>query len=230
MKVGINMKNTKKIITMILVMALIFSSITAITVSAALIGDENGFYFSVNVDTKTAVLEEYDGRNSDVVIPEYVYGYTVVSIKKNAFLGMGSIKTVKIPDTVLTIGKFAFQNCTSLKEVTLSSSVSNIQVGTFSGCTSLEKIIIPKSVTSISTGAFTNCDIDIFTIYGYTGSYAESFAYENGYKFVPLDAESSDTDTNTNNNETDTAEYNSDSDSDTETSATPDTSDSDSNA
>ena len=54
----------------------------------------------------------------------------------------------------------------------------------FSGCTSLTAITIPDSVTSIGENAFGLCTN--LTIYGYTGSYAETYAKENDIPFVSL--------------------------------------------
>ena len=55
----------------------------------------------------------------------------------------------------------------------------------FAGCTSLEKVVIPKTVKNISDKAFLNCDK--LTIFGYTNSYAQTYAEENGINFVALD-------------------------------------------
>ncbi|CDE12638.1 putative uncharacterized protein [Ruminococcus sp. CAG:330] len=54
----------------------------------------------------------------------------------------------------------------------------------FSYCASLTEIMIPDSVTSIGDYAFLGCDI--LTIYGYTGSYAETYAEIYGISFVSL--------------------------------------------
>lgn len=45
----------------------------------------------------------------------------------------------------------------------------------------IERVVIPESVTSIGSYAFYNCKN--FTIYGYTGSYAETYAKENNIRF-----------------------------------------------
>ena len=54
----------------------------------------------------------------------------------------------------------------------------------FYGCTNLTKITIPESVTSIESFAFEDCNN--VTIYGYTGSYAETYAKKKDIPFVSL--------------------------------------------
>ena len=47
----------------------------------------------------------------------------------------------------------------------------------------LADVEIPESVTNIMDSAFTLCD-KLATIYGKSGSYAETYAKKNGYTFV----------------------------------------------
>jgi len=85
---------------------------------------------------------------------------------------------------VTSIGSYAFYECTSLASITIPSSVTSIGEVTFYYCTSLASITIPSSVTSIGFGAFYDCDK--LTIYGYAGSYAETYANENSIPFVEI--------------------------------------------
>ena len=55
----------------------------------------------------------------------------------------------------------------------------------FSSCESLTSITIPDSVTSIGKSAFAGCTS--LTIYGYAGSYAESYAKENDIPFKVIE-------------------------------------------
>ena len=56
----------------------------------------------------------------------------------------------------------------------------------FSCCTSLTAITIPDSVTSIGEYAFEECNNPI--IYGYTGSFAETYAKEHNIRFIDVNA------------------------------------------
>ena len=107
-------------------------------------------------------------------------------ICSEAFLDCSSLSSIVIPDGVTTIEAGAFENCSSLANITIPSGVTLIDDWTFSGCSSLESITIPDSVTSIGEGAFRNCTS--LTIYGYTGSAAETYANDNNIPFVALDA------------------------------------------
>ncbi|MCC2864733.1 leucine-rich repeat protein [Anaerovorax odorimutans] len=89
-----------------------------------------------------------------------------------------------IPDSVVSIGVASFSDCMSLTTITIPNSVTNIESDAFWGCDSLTSIAIPNSVTSIAYHAFFGCN-DI-TIYGYSNSYAESYAQENDIPFIAI--------------------------------------------
>lgn len=110
---------------------------------------------------------------------------TLDKVGYGAFMGCTSLSDVTIRSNISEIKGQTFQDCTSLTEFTVPDSVSKIADFAFAGCSSLEKIIIPKSVKNISDNAFKNCNK--LTIYGYTNSYAESFAKENSIDFVAID-------------------------------------------
>lgn len=101
-----------------------------------------------------------------------------------AFSECISLISVTIPDSVTEIGGGTFLDCRSLKSVTIPDGVTKIGLNVFSLCTSLESVMIPASVTSIDEFSFSECDN--LTIYGYSGSYAETYANENSIPFVAL--------------------------------------------
>ena len=68
---------------------------------------------------------------------------------------------------------------------TVPSGVTTIENYAFSGCNLLTSVTLPDSVASIRVFAFDSCD-DNLTIYGYRGSYAETYAAENNISFVAL--------------------------------------------
>lgn len=68
--------------------------------------------------------------------------------------------------------------------VIIEEGVTLIGEGAFAYCTSIASVSIPDSVTSIDDTAFFDCPN--LTIYGKTGSYAETYAAKNDIPFEPL--------------------------------------------
>ena len=105
-----------------------------------------------------------------------------------------NIKRLDIPASVKSIGEEAFFGSYQMAAVTLRSGLSSIGAKAFYD-NNFKFVIIPASVTSIGERAFgyisDSKTIDGFTIYGYRGTAAETYANENGFTFIPLDFESS---------------------------------------
>lgn len=147
----------------------------------------------------------YDGTDEIVVIPEIWNGKKITTISSYVF-GVSSIaKAVKIPDSVTLVNEFAFaantnleivvfgsgvkeigkasfQACENLREVVLNEGLEKISMISFVSCDSLKKLTIPESVKEIEPGVFPLEDGD-FVLVGKTGSYAETYAKENGITF-----------------------------------------------
>ena len=161
--------------------------------------------------TGDGISTEADGTT--IIIPDSIvdsFGDATVGIIGNGALGgLGHILNIILPDTVHTIRGGAFAWCTSLQTVNIPNGVGTIEAGTFEGCMQLNNVVLPDSVTSIGANAFNFCwalgAITIpasvtsiasdaffpdafgwFTIYGYTGSYAEDYAISKEIKFVDI--------------------------------------------
>jgi len=116
-----------------------------------------------------------------ITIPE-----SVTSIGERAFALCSGLTNITIPKGVTSIGDFAFDGCNRLEIVTVNpdSKLTSIGLFAFCGCSNLTSITIPVSVTSI--GLFPFRDSDNLTIYGYSGSYAETYANNNNIPFIAI--------------------------------------------
>ena len=116
----------------------------------------------------------------------------------STFAECTNLKSVVIENGVTTIVQAVFENCVNLENVTIPNTVTEIYPLAFIGCTKLKSITIPKSVKTIvksagkTMGYYRDNDnnyikIADFTIKGYKGTAAETYAKENGFKFIALD-------------------------------------------
>ena len=84
---------------------------------------------------------------------------------------------------VQTIEEESFSNIAA-RTIQIPSSVTSIESRAFANNNRLSQIYIPAAVQSIATDAFSGTYG--FTIFGAANSYAETFALEKGYSFIPL--------------------------------------------
>ena len=131
----------------------------------------------------------------EIVLPE---GIRIIG--EQAFLGSG-IETLILPTTLEEVGKNAlgdikiqsivipaniknlvstFNGCKQLREATLNEGIEIIGEDCFRGCDVLEKVVIPSTVCEIDKDAFAYDTLDNITIITTAGSYAETYANENG--------------------------------------------------
>ena len=136
----------------------------------------------------------------NITIPD-----TVESIGSYAFYDCDTLRKVVIPNSVTNMGSYIFANCEKLSDVKLGTGLTAIPQYAFYECPALKSISIPYRITTISTKAFANCtglaeitipqsvtsiSSDAFsypknmTIYGVSGSKAETFANDKGINFV----------------------------------------------
>ncbi len=111
---------------------------------------------------------------------------TLTETGSSIFVRCTSLSQIKLPKNLKAISESAFTSCTSLSEIVLPDGMTGIGNNSFNNCTALKKAYIPESVTSIGSGCFYNCP-DL-TIYGKTGSRAETYANENSIPFENMTA------------------------------------------
>ena len=136
---------------------------------------ENGFTFIKN-DDDTYCLSDYDGINTDIVIPKTIKGrieaieyndsssfniifeqIPVTGIGDWVFANNTKLESVVIPDSVTHIGKGAFYSCVELKTVTMGNNVTEIGESAFEKCLFLENITLSNQLETIGDEAFYDC-------------------------------------------------------------------------
>ena len=118
---------------------------------------------------------------------------SVENIGSNAFAFCNQLERVSIPSNVYIVNNKAFLNCTHLDYIDIANSRRDMEIGmeAFFGC-NFSQITIPPRVNKIGEYAFGYSDafgknyykIDNFAIKGKSGSEAQSFAKENGFRFI----------------------------------------------
>lgn len=169
-----------------------FTSLTSITIpdSVTFVDDwsfEN-CYSLKNVtfpDSVTSIGEcLFNGCTS---LGNIVIHKNVSKITAYEYAGCTNLTSITIPDYVTSIDHDAFNSCTSLTSATIPNSVTSIEWDAFYNCSSLTTVTISNSVTSIGEYAFDGC-ANHLTIYGFAGSYAQTYAQNNSIPFVALDS------------------------------------------
>ena len=120
------------------------------------------------------------------------------AIGNRSFEATYYLHEVEFPSTLKIIGEGCFSN-SLVSNVKINNGLESIEKRAFEACRYLKSVTIPASVTSIGEYAFGyesqgrngREKYDSFTIYGYRGTAAETYANENGFTFIPLDSESS---------------------------------------
>ena len=144
------------------------------------------FTYSLNADGGMTITG-YKGTGGQVDIPSTIDGYPVTEIADYVFNANPHVMSVTIPGTVTKIGQAAFMYA-SLKTVVLPANLEEIPFSCFAKCPNLRNVYVYGKDTKIDNYAFQGSGfIGInATMYGYTGSPAETYANNNGIKFVSI--------------------------------------------
>ena len=162
---------SRRLVSMILVVALIFGALHIFAISAnaeiSLPVYGETMYTSGNiqyvVNNNEATIVGYTGSSDTVVFPSSINGYAVTRIghTRANFLeefmpGFTDVTSVTIPDSVRAISGPAFSGAKKLQNINFGSGLIEIGWSAFNGCSSLKNIDLPDSVVSIAGYAFNN--------------------------------------------------------------------------
>lgn len=96
--------------------------------------------------------------------------------------------TYTVPEGTEKLLPYSFCFCPNLTEVVLPEGLKTMDTALWA-CQSLKTVTIPRSITSLeknAIGYLNGAPVEGFTVKGYSGSYAEAYAKENGLTFVPI--------------------------------------------
>ena len=113
-------------------------------------------YYYKLLDDGTYCVTEYEGDDSDVIIPSEYGGKPVTILFDRLFKGHTEITSVRIPDSVTDIGSFVFDGCINLTSVDLPSSLTNMWDYAFAR-SGVQEIKLPEKVVSIVPFTFKDC-------------------------------------------------------------------------
>ena len=113
--------------------------------------------FVYTVSDGCAIITDYKGTDSNLVIPDTLGGYPVTEIEAFAF-DECSMVSMTIPASVKRIGGGAFYLCEALETVTFSEGLETIEETAFGDCISLTKAVLPSTVKSLCSEMFSGCD------------------------------------------------------------------------
>lgn len=155
------------------------------------------FKYYVNENYEVVIIQ-YLGSDETVIIPDRIDDMPVAVLsgvegpadleyrRIGAFNDNDSIKKVVIPDSVISIEQYTFMSCDNLEEVQMSENLREIEWYAFFDC-GLSYVYLPKSIETIGENALGykgGSVINEFTIYGFKGTVAETYANENDILFV----------------------------------------------
>ena len=143
---------------------------------------ENGALIKYDSKNETRAILDYETDNSATAftVPDNVW-----EIDQYAFAQAQNIEKVILHDGVKYVRSYAFENCDSLTHFAFANVVEKVESYTFLDCDNLMSVIIPDSVTEI--GEMLVHDNNGYTIYGESGSIAESYAANNSLNFKETD-------------------------------------------
>ncbi|MGI6725708.1 MAG: leucine-rich repeat protein [Christensenellales bacterium] len=138
-----------------------------------------------NEDGSISITGCYNNHNITYLnIPGFISGFPVSSIKENAFINLTGCKELTLNAPIISIGTNAFDRSESLAVLNLPDTLQNIDYMAFH-YVAVDVISLPNSLINIDDLAFGDKPVmDEYIFDAPAGSYAETWAKENGYQLT----------------------------------------------
>ena len=120
--------------------------------------------FEYTIIGEEAIINQYVGTDTVVVVPEKIDGVYVTAIGEEVFANRDDIEYVTMFRGVKSIGNSAFASCVNLRMVNLSSELVDIGESAFENCNSLEYVELSLTLTEIGSRAFAETALKYITV------------------------------------------------------------------
>ena len=121
--------------------------------------DSNKFSYH-NINRSQIVIDKYNGKCVQIVIPEKISGQQVVEIGERAFSNNLKLEYVQLPDSVSVISDSAYFGCRNLKSISFGFGIKKICDNAFAECESLQNVQIRSKLDYIGANAFSLSGIE----------------------------------------------------------------------
>lgn len=105
---------------------------------------ENGFIYNLASTEDYYIITDYDGMQTDIVIPKSYDNKPIKKIADNVFKN-SIITSITFSEQLTEIGISAFENCHQLLEITTPDTLEEISDRAFAGCNNLLSINVEGS-------------------------------------------------------------------------------------
>ena len=115
--------------------------------------------YEVFAKSNTAMITDFTGSETEIVITSHIGKYPVTEIGQYAFEAAWNVTDVALPESITVIHEQAFADCESLTSINIPEGVTSIERGAFSGCVALTELTLPASLTDTAEEMLTGCEL-----------------------------------------------------------------------
>jgi hypothetical protein len=108
-----------------------------------------------------AVVHEYQGDQTELIIPDLVFGYPVVMIDHNAFRNNQTLIHVTLADGILSVGDYAFSYMTALEKIVMGEETAFFGDYVFYQSNAIQSMVISSKILTTLTALFGGLIFDI---------------------------------------------------------------------